>query len=164
MLIGVVSDTHDNLLMARRAVSMLQARGAEAILHAGDFVAPFALKVLLSAGVPLIAVLGNNDGEVAGLSALCDDLHEPPYRFDLGGRQVVLTHDEALLTDELCAGADLIVCGHSHAPKVQAGPPLRVNPGEAGGWLSGRCTAAMVDLDAMEAEIVELGTQETVPL
>ena len=164
MLVGVLADTHDNLPKVQRAVSLLRERGAEAILHAGDFVAPFAMKVLLGAEMPLIAVMGNNDGEVAALCALCEYLHEPPYRFELGGRQIVLSHDAALLADEVCAGADLVICGHSHEPEIKPGPPLRINPGEGGGWLSGRCTAALVDLDTMDAEIVELGEQETVPV
>jgi predicted phosphodiesterase len=33
---------------------------------------------------------------------------------------------------------------------------LIVNPGEVGTWLYGKSTAAIVDLNKMEAEIVEL--------
>jgi len=112
-------------------------------------------------GVPIIGVFGNNDGERAGLSRACDGLHAAPYRCVLGGRTIVLAHD----ADQLAGasdGADLLVCGHTHEPRVQMGPPLLVNPGEAGGWLTGLSTAALVSLETMEAELVQLGPQETV--
>jgi hypothetical protein len=35
-------------------------------------------------------------------------------------------------------------------------PTLIVNPGEVGTWLYGKSTLALVDLNKMEAEIIEL--------
>lgn len=164
MLLGIVADTHDNLPMTERAAKLLAGRGTEIILHAGDFVAPFALKALIKPGVPVIGVFGNNDGERNGLLGVCSDLHRPPHRLELGGRTVVLAHDPAALEEEVRRGADLVVHGHTHEVGVSDGPPLAVNPGEAGGWLTGRCTVGLVDLDRMQAEIIELGSQETVEL
>jgi predicted phosphodiesterase len=110
----------------------------------------------------VIGVLGNNDGERAGLHKACAELHDAPYRFEMGGRTIVLAHDPGQLTDDAIAGAHLLVHGHTHEADVRLGPPLLVNPGEAGGWLTGVSTAALVDLDAMTAELVQLGRQETV--
>lgn len=160
MKVGILADTHDNMPMIREAVRMFRERGAEAIVHAGDFVAPFALKALLEASIPLTGVFGNNDGEKRGLKSLCETLYEPPHRFELGGRTVVLAHDLLELTDDLIEGADLVVYGHTHSVAIEQGPPLRLNPGEAGGWLSGSATAALVDLWAMTAEIFQLAPQE----
>jgi uncharacterized protein len=36
------------------------------------------------------------------------------------------------------------------------GDTLILNPGEACGWLYGSCTAALVDLDTREVEIIKL--------
>lgn len=162
MLIGVLADTHDNLPKAAAALDLFAARGVQAILHAGDFVAPFALKLLTGSGLPVVAVFGNNDGEQAGLRKAGAELHVPPHRFEMGGRTIVLAHDPAQLGGDAAAGADLVVYGHTHKPEVRLGPPLLVNPGEAGGWLTGVATVALVDLEAMTAEIVELGRQETI--
>jgi len=164
MIVGVIADTHDNLPMARRALELFAERGVEVILHAGDFVAPFALKVLLSGGIPLTGVFGNNDGERAGLLKLCQSLHREPHRFELDGRTVVLAHRPEALRGKPARGAELLVHGHTHRPLVQPGPPLVLNPGEACGWLSGRCTAAVVDLAALRAELLDLGEQETVAI
>ena len=164
MLIGVISDTHDNLPMTARACKLFAQRGVETILHAGDFVAPFAVRLLLKAGIPLMAVFGNNDGERAGLLKACPAIHSPPYSFELGGRTIVLAHDAAELNDKVAAGADLVIQGHTHAPQVEAGPPLLLNPGEAAGWLTGVGTCAVVDLTTLRVEMLELGQQETVQL
>lgn len=163
MLVGVISDTHDNLPKVARACELFRERGVEAVLHAGDFVAPFALKVLVNSALPVTAVFGNNDGERDGLAGVCDDLHEPPHRFELGGRVVVLSHEPDRLTDEVVAGADVLIHGHNHvAETARRDGCLLVNPGEAGGWLSGHCTVAVVDLARLDAEIIDLGRQETV--
>lgn len=162
MLVGVIADTHDNLPKIESATNLFARKGVEVILHAGDFVAPFALKALLKPAIPLIGVFGNNDGERRGLKKLCRDIHQSPYRFELGGKVVVLAHDGGTLQEGDTQGADMIVCGHTHEPGVERAAALIVNPGEAGGWLTGRCTVAAVDLTGMQAEIIELGSQETV--
>ena len=162
MLVGVISDTHDNLPKIAAALELFVARRVGAVLHAGDYVAPFALKLLLRPGIPLVGVFDNNDGERQGLMRLCGSLHDSPHRLELGGKAIVLAHDPADLGPAALAGAHLAVHGHTHRAGVQAGKPLVVNPGEAGGWLTGRCTVALVDLDAMRAEVVDLGEQETV--
>ena len=52
---------------------------------------------------------------------------------------------------------NLIVYGHTHKAEIrrEAGT-LLINPGECGGWLSGRSTVVWVDLDKMKAQIVAL--------
>ncbi len=163
MLVGVISDTHDNMPKIAQACELFRARRVDAILHAGDFVAPFALKLLLKQGVPLTAVFGNNDGEREGLAALCEDLHESPHRFGLGGRVIVLSHEPEHLTDRIVDGADVLIHGHNHhAEAARRDGRLLVNPGEAGGWLTGHCSVAILRLETLEAEIIDLGRQETV--
>jgi len=159
MLIGVISDTHDNLPMIARAVEELKARGAQMLLHAGDYVAAFAVKEILAVGLPLVGVFGNNDGEKEGLRRVHEGLFDEPHRLELGGRRIVMAHLPQVLTRALCEGDHVGIYGHTHVAEVKRGTPLVLNPGEVGGWLTGRCTAAVVDLEDMDAEIVELGTQ-----
>jgi hypothetical protein len=134
----------------------------EAIVHAGDFVAPFALKLIVREEVPVVAVFGNNDGERAGLLRVCSDLQEPPHSLELGGRRVVVAHSPGQLEGNGADGADLLIHGHTHEARIETGPPLLVNPGETGGWLTGRSTVALVNLASMDAELIELDGQETV--
>ena len=163
MLIGVISDTHDNLDAIRTALDLFRREQVEMIVHAGDFVAPFALKLFVEQPLPLVAVLGNNDGERKGLTKMTPDLHKPPFETEVGGRKLVLTHEKERLTDDLTDNADLVVFGHTHGCELKhAGDTLWLNPGEAGGWLSGQGTVAFVELDDMSARIVDIDTGETV--
>jgi hypothetical protein len=154
--LGVISDTHDHLTNIRKALALFRELGVEAVVHAGDVVAPFAAKALLEFDSPLLAVFGNNDGERAGLSRLLD-IEPGPRELSLDGKKVVLAHDAAEVPDELARSSDVVVTGHTHDPGVVPGRPATLNPGEAGGWLTGRATCAVLDLDTMEAEILELG-------
>ena len=40
--------------------------------------------------------------------------------------------------------------------KSKRGNTLLLNPGEACGWLTGKCTAMVVDLDTGEVEVITL--------
>jgi putative phosphoesterase len=160
--IGIIADTHDNLPMVRHAVEAFAARSVEVIVHAGDFVAPFAARALLQGGIPVVGVFGNNDGERAGLRKACPSLHEAPHVFELEGRRLVLAHGRTTLTADVIEGADVVITGHTHAASVEGERPLFINPGEAGGWLSGRCSVAVLDLSTLSVEIVDIGTQETI--
>ena len=156
MRVGVVADTHDNLPKIKRALELFDEVRVGAILHAGDFVAPFALQPFLNAGVPFLGVLGNNDGERDGLLKLCATLYESPHRFELGGRTIVIAHEAKDLEPKLSEGAELCIFGHTHQPEIRRDGILTVNPGECGGWLEGESTVAILDLDAMHAELINL--------
>ena len=154
MKIGIISDTHDNLPAITAATGRFTQCGVEVILHAGDFVAPFALKRLLQGRLPVYGVFGNCDGERVGLAKLLPDLADGPRRIELGGKKICLVHDLKRLPREEFEAADIVVCGHTHEPKVEHEEGrLVVNPGEAAGWLTGRCTVTILDTDAMAADI-----------
>ena len=164
MKIGVLSDSHDNLPMIDAAMRRFAEAGVEAVLHAGDVISPFAARrltgPLLPAGAELLCVYGNNDGERAGLAKVLEGIADGPVRAVLeGGRTIVMTHDAAGLTDADTAAADIVISGHSHEiVNETVGGTLHLNPGECGGWLTGRCTAAIIDTDTdtISAEIIDL--------
>ena len=161
MRLGLLADSHDHLEHLRRAVEAFQARGVTALVHAGDFVAPFAIPPLGRLGVPVYGVFGNNDGERLGLAARFAEiggrLSERPLELELAGRKILVLHEPFGLEGLAAAGTwSLVVYGHTHRVDVRPGPTLVVNPGETCGWLTGRPTAAIVDLEAGQAEIVEL--------
>ena len=161
MKIGVIADSHDHLPPLRRAVAMLKRMKVDAVLHAGDYVAPFAARELagpnLPPSIPLHCIYGNNDGERAGLRQILPQLVDGPFRLELGGKTIVMHHWIEQLSDADVQGADIVVTGHTHevVNEVRDGV-LQLNPGECCGWLTDRCTIALLDTDAMEAQIVEV--------
>jgi len=100
MLVGIMSDSHDNVPNIRKALDVLERRGVEAIVHAGDFVAPFAVKALAQFNGTIIAVFGNNDGEKFFLRKKFSpfgNIHERKWEGELGGRRILLIHEPDLL-------------------------------------------------------------------
>lgn len=170
MKIGIVADSHDNIPMIRKAVEVFNARKVDYVLHAGDYVAPFAVKEFLKAEARLIGVFGNNDGEKKGIGTLCRDIYKPPYSLVLGGKKILITHDINKLEQGQKNASDVIIFGHTHKSAIKRGglanflgePEIRkentlyINPGECGGWLSGKGTVSILDLGQLEAEIVML--------
>jgi hypothetical protein len=157
MLAALVSDSHDNLPLIARAVEVCRQRKAEVLFHAGDFVAPFAAKAWVTFAGPIFAVFGNNDGERAGLRQVLPGLKNGPRLFRVGDREVLVAHREEDLTDSLLAQAAVIVVGHTHRRKVEVrGQAVLVNPGEVGGWLTGQASFALVELDSLAVEFVDL--------
>lgn len=163
MKIGVISDTHDRLPTLRRAMAMFRRMKVEAVLHAGDFVAPFAAKILVdaqsphAAGIPLHCIYGNNDGERAGLKNVLPMVQDGPWFGTLGGRTIAMHHWIEWFKPADIAGADIVISGHTHeiVNELRDGK-LYLNPGECCGWLTDRCTVVLLDTDTMQAEIVEI--------
>jgi putative phosphoesterase len=156
MIIGVIADTHDHMRNIRRALVLFERAGAEAIVHAGDVVAPFAAKAFAAFPRPVYAVFGNNDGERAGLSRVLD-IVPAPRTVALGGRTIVVAHEAREIPDDARLKADVVITAHTHVTATAAGArPLAINPGEAGGWLYGRATCMLLDTDTLEAELLEI--------
>ena len=63
MLIGAISDTHDNLPQIEKAVKYLNDQKVGLVLHAGDYVAGFVIPKFKQLNCKLIGVFGNNDGD-----------------------------------------------------------------------------------------------------
>ncbi len=160
-MIGVLSDTHDNLTRVREAVRLFNDAGCDLVIHAGDFVAPFTVDELRNLKAPVRAVYGNCDGEKAGLERAFQGLGEirpEPFAFLHGGLRLVVAHRDSLV-DRLVRAktSDVVIFGHTHRALVETRDGiLVVNPGEAGGWLRGKATVALLDPAALKADIVTL--------
>lgn len=159
MRIGIISDSHDRLPALKQALKLLANRNVEAILHAGDFVAPFAAKLIApdALNVPLYAIYGNNDGERAGLKKVLPDLVDGPLKVELGGKTLVMHHFLDWMQPSDYADADVVISGHDHTLNIeQRDDKLFLNPGECCGWLTGRCTCAMLETDTMQTEVIDI--------
>jgi len=64
MKVCILSDSHDNRSLLRAAVGDARERGAQAVLHCGDVVAPSTLTVLQKFGLPVHVIHGNNAGDL----------------------------------------------------------------------------------------------------
>lgn len=159
MIIGVISDTHDNLTAISRAVGLFNDRNVGHVLHAGDYTSPFTFRALRQLSCPFTGIFGNNDGDRLLLQEMSGNaLFNQPHIFELQGKRIIMMHEHHIIDALADSGHyDLIIYGHTHEAALRkAGNALVLNPGEAGSWLYGRATAALVDLTSLTAEIIEL--------
>ncbi len=167
MLVGVISDTHDNFRAVRSALEVFRRRDVDIIVHCGDFIAPFTLKMFGELGTKLIGVFGNNDGEKILLSRISlelgFELMDQPMVKEISGIKALIMHGcggverTAKLAEELSKSFDLVLYGHTHAIDVRRiGESLILNPGEAHGLLSGKATVALLEVPSFSVEMVEI--------
>lgn len=159
MLIGIIADTHDNQPMTKKAIELFNSRKAGYVIHAGDFTSPFTLKLFSELKCKYAGIFGNNDGDKLLLQDRAGgNLKNQPHIMTLSDKKIVVVHEHHAVNALADSGHfDLVIYGHTHEPAIKKiKDTLVVNPGEAGGWLYGKPTAALLDLDKMEAEIVEL--------
>lgn len=135
MLLGIVSDTHDDMAAVRAAIEYFESEDVAAVIHCGDFVAPFAVAPFDTDSFDFYAVRGNNDGEW-GLAAAIDAFgtflgDADIIRFDDTSIAVYHGTSDVLVDALVTAGtADFVVHGHTHAHGVEArAGAVRVNPG-----------------------------------
>ncbi len=134
MLVGVVSDTHDDLDLAESAVELFEDRGAEVVIHCGDVIAPFTAAAF-DRDFDFYAVRGNNDGEWA-LSHAIEEFGTyfgEMGELTLGDVEFAVYHGtaepivEALLA---CGEYDYVCRGHTHERVLaERGGTVHLNPG-----------------------------------
>lgn len=136
-MIGVVSDTHDNVNAVKSIVETFEDEGVDTVIHCGDYIAPPVLPFFDTDAFELHGVLGNNDGEVEGLNAAFDaidaQLHGRFADLTLDGARFAVLHGEN--KDEVDALAesdayDYVLYGHYHVKeKRDADGTTVINPG-----------------------------------
>jgi hypothetical protein len=163
MKIGVIADSHDRLPTLRRAVAMFVRMKVDALLHAGDFISPFAAKLIappqIPESLPVHCCFGNNDGERAGLRAILPRVVEGTVTVQIGGCRIAMNHFIDWFKPGQTDHADVVISGHTH--EIVNEPRdgrLILNPGECCGWVTDRCTVALLDTATRQAQIVDIAT------
>ncbi len=160
MKIAIISDTHDNLDTLRKAVEIINREGVLHLFHAGDFTSPFTIRVLKDLRCPFTGIFGNNDGDKLLLREKFNGhIFNQPYITTFNGKRLAMMHEPVFIDALRDSGHfDIIIFGHTHEPLVRYEKDvLIINPGELSGWLYKRPTMAIVDLETMKAEVIEIG-------
>ncbi len=152
VILGVVSDTH--ALLRPEAIRAL--RGSDRVLHAGDVGAPEILDALAQIA-PVTAVRGNVDTEPWASALPVTEVVEA------GGVSIYILHDLGQLDlKPQAARFRVVVCGHSHQPKIEEkNGVLYFNPGSAGPrrfHLPVSVGKLVIEAGKVRAELMELKT------
>lgn len=168
MKICIVSDSHDNRFLLAAAVKDAKERGAEAVIHCGDVVAPTTLRVLNPIGLPVHVIHGNNTGDMFSLSRLSHNeesvvtYYGQDAGIELKGKNIFIVHyphyAEAMATT---GNWDIVCCGHDHRvsirhiDNIKGQSTLFINPGTVGG-VGAPPTYVMGDLETMEFSVCDV--------
>jgi len=136
MYLGVISDTHGNILLAHQAMFVFREFGVERIIHCGDVGTAAVLSQF--AGTPVDFVLGNCDWSEAEFSEMLEPGHVTCHG-DLGHITLMEQkiafmhgHDQRRFDRETSSGQwDLLCCGHTHQASLWMGcdRTIVLNPG-----------------------------------
>ena len=166
MRVGLLADTHDRVPAVAALANQLAERGAEILLHAGDYCSPFIFAALHAVNLPLVGVFGRNDGDRDGLTAaaqrgLATELFVGPHSLVLEGARVLLVHDLAEAVDRSLEAHDIVAFGTQHRQETKTrGDALLVCSGEGCGWLYGTPGAALLDLPSRAVDFISLSGPE----
>lgn len=168
MKVCIVSDSHDRRAHLASAVGDAKARGAEAVLHCGDLVAPSTLHAAQPYGLPIHVIHGNNMGDIAALCKLCSKseeqltYHGQDASIELDGKRIFIVHYPHYARAMAATGDyDLVCNGHEHRAHVDRVMTIKgtetvlLDPGTVGG-VSARATYILGDLATMEFEILDV--------
>lgn len=165
MIIGVLSDIHDNLENLNKALEFLNQKSVDALIFCGDFCSPFAARILAESGKEVHAVFGNNDGDKFNIVNAVKShpkfhLHgeyigdeNNPLKLD--GVRIGVTHYPFYAKPMAKTGwYDAVFYGHSHkSDKQKFGNCLMLNPGEIAG-VFGPPSLALLDTSLRSSEIL----------
>ena len=158
MIIGLISDTHDNIYAIKSAVDKFNEERVKLVLHAGDYIAPFTAEHFKPLKAPMIGVFGNNCAETELLkevySGIGVEIRGYFTEIEEDGLKIALLHGHRSqdLDKSDSGDYDVIVRGHTHRAKIEKKEDvLHLNPGEACGYLTGERTVAFMDTERRTA-------------
>lgn len=167
--VGIVSDSHDAIKMIEKAVEVLNGQDVELVIACGDYISPFTVARYAKLKCKMVGVFGNNDGDKSLLkerfSEVGFEVTEGPLVLEIGGKRAIVMHGyknveitRAIVESLAERGLyDIVIYGHTHAvDNRKIRNTLVLNPGEICGYLTGKSTVMVLDLEKLEAKVLEL--------
>lgn len=170
MLIGIISDTHDNALNLIKAIKVFNEKEVSLVMHCGDWVSPFMPDFCQGLKAKIVSVFGNNEGDVYRFLTRQEkkkwniEFNDVCSEIEIDGKKLIAYHGDskpllrALLDSQKY---DAVFSGHTHAPVIETiGKTLHVNPGSICGLCElkvvNEITVAVFDTKTNQAEIIYL--------
>lgn len=164
-MIGVLSDTHNNITNLQLALDVFRKAGVDTIIHCGDLSRSELAHPLTEFHV--IFTFGNNDAASGEIQTIltAQNPHNWAgliYTGVLDGVRVAVSHGHLLAETKalLRAGEyEYVFTGHSHRHKDEwIGSTRHINPGALGGMHPEPRSACLVDLARAQVQFVQIET------
>ncbi len=159
MLIGVVSDTHNNTNNISKIISLFKEKEVELVVHTGDITNSKSLRMFSELDCNLVGVYGNNDRNEEGLQKTVLEnnflFQEPPHLITIKKKKIAIFHEPDEIDNFLSKNhdVDLILHGHTHRYRQEnLNGTLIFNPGESAGLIKGKNAVGLINLKYLSAE------------
>ena len=159
MLLGVVSDTHNNSKNIETVVGLFNSERVDCVIHTGDITNAKSLEKFSSLNCDLYGVYGNNDRNEPGLKEVAIkykfNLQEPPLKMCIGDKNIAIFHEPDLIEDflKINSDIDLVVHGHTHRFREDTEQNiLFFNPGESAGMQKGKNAIGIINLENLSTK------------
>jgi hypothetical protein len=157
MLVGVVSDTHNNIKNIKKIICLFNDEQVDLVIHTGDISKAGTLRIFSDLNAPLVGVFGNNDRIEEGLKEVCVEYNfnfqEPPLSITLQGKKIAIFHEPDLIENYIERNKDinLVLYGHTHRYKEETiDKTVYFNPCESAGSIVGKSALGIVNLNNLE--------------
>ena len=157
MLIGVVSDTHNNLKNIDLIISIFNAEEVNLVIHTGDITSSKSLEKFLKLDADLIGVYGNNDRNEVGLAEIANkynfQFQQPPNILTINNKKIAIFHEPDFIESFLVKNdeIDIVIHGHTHRYRNEKIKDVLIfNPGESAGMQKGKNAIGLVNLESLE--------------
>jgi putative phosphoesterase len=162
-MIGIISDTHDNIPNVIKAAEIFRQKKPEFVIHLGDIVAP--VTVLFFKGLKMRFIRGNCDGDIELTKEKVAEIQGEWLgdfaELDIKGKKIALTHGKyTQVLEQLIKSQkyDYVLHGHTHRAKDEKHGRSRViNPGgHYNSPMQPEHTIALLDLQKDAVEFVDI--------
>ena len=157
MLVGVVSDTHNNLKNIEQIISLFNKEEITLVVHTGDIANSKSLEKFSALNANLIGVYGNNDRNEEGLNNIAEQnnfqFQEPPSLITLCDKNIAIFHEPDVISNFLSENKhiDIVIHGHTHRYRHELiNDVLLFNPGESAGMQKGKNAIGIINLNNLE--------------
>lgn len=159
-MIGVISDTHDNVVNVIKAVKVFENANVDFIIHCGDVIAPATVKYFK--GMHTKIVKGNCDGDIEHTKQVLEEIKGEYLgevgKLDILGKKILVYHggNQGKLQEFIDKQEyDYVLTGHTHESRDERiGKTRVINPGAH--YYGGENKVVLLDLEQDKVEFVEL--------
>jgi len=159
VLVGVVSDTHNNLKNIKQIISIFNERNVDSVIHTGDVTTAKSLAEFSDLKCDLFLVYGNNDRGESGLDKVAEKfgfyIQEPPMKIFMHKKNIAVFHEPELIDQflKINENTQLVLHGHTHRFREESfNDTLIFNPGESAGMLNGKNAVGIVNLEDLSIQ------------
>ena len=157
MLVGVVSDTHNNIKNIENIINIFNKEEVDLVIHTGDISKAKTLRLFSNLNCPMTGVFGNNDRIEKGFKEVCHECNfsfqEPPLSLSLKNKKVAVFHEPEQIDSYIKKNTDvkLIIHGHTHRYREETlNDIIFFNPGESAGYLEGKNAIGIINLNNLK--------------